>query len=175
MEWFPLWEILIKKKIEQLPEYQFKYTYGGNMSGYGDVYTTVLFQDIIASYVIDFGAENYEWGTKFSPEYLIKHKKALSEVLLFNQGKLCDDEIFEILAFNEYNKVPFSILNKIGVRHCSSAPAQFNYEVNPINGHCVMQDKEYYLDGDEYTKEEWKLRKRYLKIDKIKQTLGKIL
>jgi len=163
--------MLLKKKAEHILDYKFEYTYDGKYKSNGDLYTTILFNDVLATYIIDFDAERLH-GRKYTPEYLIENQRCLAEVLLFNKDELLDDEVYEILIFNEHHKIPVSILGLDWGHHCTSAPAKFNYVMDWKSQTYNMEDKEYYIKGKEYSKDDWDIIKRSMKINKVKQKLN---
>jgi hypothetical protein len=163
-----MWTILLKNETKDLLNYKFNFTYESKFKRNGDVFTTVMFNGVLATYVIDFDAER-QWGKTYTPEHLLYNRKCLAEVLFFNYGDLCDDEVYEILIFNEHHKFPVSIIGLNSSYHCTSAPAKFNYVMDWKKQVYNMEDKEYYIDGKQYTEDEWHLVKRSMKIDNIKK------
>jgi len=163
--------MILKKEANHILDYKFEYTYDGKLYSYGDVYTTVIFNGVLATYIIDFGTEK-QYGKMYTPVHLLENNKCLSEVLLFNKGELFDDEVFEILIFNENHKIPVSIIGLDWGHHCTSSPAKFNYVMDWKNQVYNMEDKEYYIKGKKYSKDDWDIMKRSMKIDKVKQKLN---
>lgn len=170
MNFFPLWQLILKKDVEHIKDFKFDYACDGKYRSYGDISTTIIWGGVLATYIIDFGAER-SVGSKYAPLHLIENTSCLAEVLLFNRGELFDDEVFEILIFNESHKIPVSIIGLNSNYHCTSAPAKFNYTMDWKSQVYRMEDKEYYIDGKQYTKDEWDIMKRSMKIDKLKQNL----
>lgn len=173
MENLPIWQIILKKEKEDIFNYKIYKTKGSKFNINGDYYTTVFHNDILVTYVVDFGLENKHGERyKYSTEHIFKSHRVESEIIFYNNGKLLDSEIYKVLAFNNHYDISVSMYNKDGLKHSSSFPCEFKYKKNQVTGLCTMQDKVWYLNDKRYTDENlWVQKKRSLKIDLLKSKI----
>ena len=136
----------------------------------GDVYTNVVHNGILCTYIIDLGLDNTLGDDieKYNIEHILKSKESLSEVVYYNYGKLYNDEIYEVLIFNEHYNIHFYIMDEEHNNHCSTHSATFKYKLKI--GNFIIVDEEYYIHGKKCSEIE---HSRVQKMRKIKQTMLK--